>query len=242
MASAFAVLNETVPAPGWALVGTTALFAVAVSATSFALLVNGGKFLLNRANVLGTLFHEGGHALVSIVTGGGVRRIEITGSESGFTWYRYATSPLSGVLTTASGYAMPPLAGLGAAALLHRGLAPAVLALTAVAMLFILLFTRDVLSAGAAVLVGAIAFCALRWAPGWLKNGIAYAETWLLLTSELGGLGALVANHWRGVSGEHADDAVSLADRTGIPGFVWILAWFALIGWAVWHAFPLLWP
>ncbi|MFI5588531.1 M50 family metallopeptidase [Amycolatopsis sp. NPDC051758] len=241
MASAFAVLNETLPAPGWLLVGATALLAAAVSATSFALLTNGGQFVLNRANVLGTLFHEGGHALVSILTGGGVFRIEITGAESGLTWH-WQPSPFAGVLATASGYAMPPLAGLGAAALLHRGLVPAVLALTTVAMLFILLFTRDVLSAGAVVVVGAVAFCALRWAPGWLKNGIAYAEAWLLLTSELGGLGALVANRWRGVSGEHADDAASLAERTGIPGFVWIAAWLALIGWAVWHAVPLLWP
>jgi hypothetical protein len=64
----------------------------------------------------------------------------------------------------------------------------------------------------------------------------------LLLTSEIGGLGAIIANRRRGVSGEHADDAVSLAQRTGIPGFVWIAAWFTLIGWAVWHATPLLWP
>lgn len=224
MASTFAVLNETLPAPGWALVGGTALFAAAVSATSFALLTNGGQFLLNRANVLGTLFHEGGHALVGILTGGGVFRIEITGAESGLTWH-WTPSSFARVLTTAAGYAMPPLAGLGAAALLHRGFAPAVLALTTVAMLFLLLFTRDILSAGAVVVVGAIGFCALRWAPGWLQNGIAYAEAWLLLTSEIGGLAAIVSNRWRGVSGEHADDAASLAERTGIPGLVWIAAW-----------------
>ncbi|NBH09105.1 M50 family metallopeptidase [Amycolatopsis sp. SID8362] len=238
MASAFAVLNETVPAPGWALVGTTAVFAGAVSATSFALMTTGTRLLLNRVNVLGTLFHEGGHALVSILTGGGVFRIEITGAESGQTEH-WNPSPFAGVLATAAGYAMPPLAGLGAAALLHRGLVPAVLALTAVAMLFILLFTRDVFTGAAVVAVGAVVFCALRWAPDWLKNGIAYAEAWLLLTSELGGLGALVANRFRGVVG---DDASSLAERTGIPGFVWILGWFVVIGWAVWHAVPMLWP
>ncbi|WP_410634178.1 M50 family metallopeptidase [Amycolatopsis sp. cmx-4-83] len=238
MASAFAVLNETVPAPGWALVATTALFAAAVSATSFALMTTGRRLLLNRVNVLGTLFHEGGHALVSILTGGGVFRIEITGAESGSTRH-WNPSPFAGVLATAAGYAMPPLAGLGAAALLHRGLVPAVLALTAVAMLFILLFTRDVITGLVVVTVGAVVFCALRWAPDWVKNGVAYAEAWLLLTSEVGGLGALVANRVRGFQG---DDASSLAERTGVPGGVWIVAWFVLIGWAVWCAFPMLWP
>ncbi|UOX89875.1 M50 family metallopeptidase [Amycolatopsis sp. FBCC-B4732] len=238
MASAFAVLNETVPAPGWTLVATTALFAAAVSATSFALMTTGRRLLLNRVNVLGTLFHEGGHALVSILTGGGVFRIEITGAESGSTRH-WNPSPFAGVLATAAGYAMPPLAGLGAAALLHRGLVPAVLALTAVAMLFILLFTRDVITGLVVVTVGAVVFFALRWAPDWVKNGVAYAEAWLLLTSEVGGLGALVANRVRGVRG---DDASSLAERTGVPGGVWIVAWFVLIGWAVWCAFPMLWP
>ena len=252
MASAFAVLNETLPAPGWLLVGATALLAAAVSATSFALLTNLPKLLLNRVNVLGTLFHEGGHALVSIVTGGGVFRIEITGPESGST-RQWNPSPLSDFLATAAGYAMPPLAGLGAAALLHRGLAPAVLALTSVVMLFVLFFSRDLITFAAVIVVGAVVFCALRWAPEWLKNGIAYTEAWLLLTSEIGGLGALVANrrgnsHSRDTAGladdaaDLADDAADLAELTGIPGFVWIAAWLALIGWAVWHAVPLLWP
>ncbi|WP_370965853.1 M50 family metallopeptidase [Amycolatopsis sp. cg9] len=237
----FSVLNETVPAPGWGLVGVTAVFAVAVSATSSVLVATGTWTVLNRVNVLGTLFHEGGHALVSILTGGGVFRIEITSAESGGTWH-WNPSPFARVLATASGYAMPPLAGLGAAALLHRGLAPAVLFLTVAAMVLILLVTRDAITLVAVVAVGAVAFCALRWAPVWLQNGVAYAEAWLLLTSELGGLAALVANRARGGFRGQDDDASSLAERTGIPSFVWIAAWFTLIGWAVWHAFPMLWP
>jgi hypothetical protein len=241
MASAFAVLNETLPAPGQALVGTTALIAAVAVVTSFVVPASGRRSVVYRANFLGTLFHEGGHALVSILTGGGVFRIAVTGAESGGTW-QWNPSPFARVLATAAGYAMPPLAGLGAAALLHRGLAPAVLTLTVVAMLFILLFTRDVLTFVVVVVVGAVVFAALRWAPGWLKNGIAYAEAWLLLTSELGGLRALVLNRFRGGFGGQEDDASSLAERTGIPSLVWIAAWLALIGWAVWHAFPLLWP
>ncbi|WIY01800.1 M50 family metallopeptidase [Amycolatopsis mongoliensis] len=238
----FAVLNETVPTPGWELAGITALVAAAVATPSFAAPATGTRSLLTGANVLGTLVHEGGHALVSLLTGGGVFRIAITGPESGFTQPRNPAPPLAGILTAAAGYAMPPLAGLGIAALLHRGLVPAVLTLTTAAMVFIALFARDLLTLASVVVTGAIAYSAVRWAPAWLQNGVAYAEAWLLLTSEIGGLRALVANRLRGGFRGRQDDAALLARFTGIPAFVWIAAWFALIGWAVWHAVPLLWP
>jgi len=237
----FAVLNETVPAPGWELVGITALVAAAVATPSFAVPATGTRSLLTGANVLGTLVHEGGHALMSLLTGGGVVRIGITGSESGFT-EQWNPSPFAGVLTAAAGYAMPPLAGLGVAALLHRGLVPAVLGLTAAAMVFIALFARDLLTLASVVVIGGIAYSAVRWAPDWLRNGVAYAEAWLLLTSEIGGLRVLVLNRFRAGFRGRQDDAALLARFTGIPAFVWIAAWFALVGWAVWHAAPLLWP
>jgi hypothetical protein len=241
MASAFAVLNDTLPAPGPELVGITALIAAVAVVTSFAVPADGRRSVVYRANFLGTLFHEGGHALVSILTGGGVARVAVDSAESGGTWSR-DLSAFAAILTSAAGYAMPPLAGLGAAALLHRGLVPAVLTLTVIAMLFILLFTRDVLTFVVVVAVGAVMFCALRWAPPWLKSGIAYAEAWLLLTSEIGGLHAIVHNRFQyGFRGQQ-DDAAALARSTGIPALVWIGAWFVLIGWAVWHAFPMLWP
>ncbi|MCR6483118.1 M50 family metallopeptidase [Amycolatopsis sp. OK19-0408] len=235
------MLNETLPAPGPALVGITAFVAAAAVVHSFFVRTDGRRSVVYRANFLGTLFHEGGHALVSILTGGGVLRVAITGPESGGTW-QWSPTPSARVLAVAAGYAMPPLAGLGAAALLNRGLTPAVLTLTLAAMVFLLLFTRDVLTFAVVVVVGAVVFCALRWAPGWLKNGIAYAEAWLLLTSEIGGLHALVVNRLRGGFREQEDDAAMLAERTGIPSLVWIAAWAVLIGWAVWRAFPLLWP
>ncbi|MEV7045400.1 M50 family metallopeptidase [Amycolatopsis sp. NPDC051061] len=238
----FAVLNETVPAPGWELVGVTALVAAAVATPSFAVPATGTRSLLTGTNVLGTLVHEGGHALVSLLTGGGVARIAVTGSESGYTQPRNPSPPLASILTVAAGYAMPPLAGLGAAALLHRGLVPAVLTLTVAAMLFIALFARDLLTLASVVVTGAIAYSAVRWAPDWLRNGVAYAEAWLLLTSEIGGLRALVLNRFHGGFRGQRDDAALLARYTGIPAFGWIAAWFALIGWAVWHAVPLLWP
>jgi hypothetical protein len=235
------VLSETVPAPGWHVVALTALFAVAVSLTSFATPPSGRRSILRNGNVLATLFHEGGHALVSLLTGGDVTRVAITSPGGGFTNWKQQPG-LGVVLATAAGYAMPPLAGLGAAVLLHQGRVTAVLVLTLVALVFILLFTRDLRTLAVVVVVGAVVYCALRYAPGWLRTAIAYTEAWLLLISEIGGVQILVSNRREhGFSG-HTDDAAKLAKQTKMPSPLWIVGWFVLNGWAIWHAFPLLWP
>ena len=235
------ILNETVPQPGWETVAVTGVFAAMVSMATFVSMLTDTRKLLRLANVLGTIFHEGGHAFVSVLTGGGVRRIEVTNADSGATWH-WTPSRLSRIFTGAAGYAMPPLAGLAAAALLHRGQAPAVLALTVAAMALVLLVTRDLLTLVLVVGVAGVAFAALRWGAGPLQNSLAYAESWLLLTSEIGGLAAIIANRVsHGYHGQ-SDDAAALAECTPIPAFAWIAGWFALIGWALWRATPLLWP
>ncbi len=235
------VLNETVPAPGREVVTTTALLAAAVTAASFVSMFTGSRKILRLANVLGTIFHEGGHALVSVLTGGGVYRIQITSAESGGT-RQWNPSWLARILTIAAGYAMPPLAGLAAAALLHRGHAPAVLGLTIAAMALVLLVTRDLLTAAIVLGVAGIAFVALYWGQGPLQNAFAYAEAWLLLTSEIGGLAAIIANRVSHGPDGHHDDASMLAAHTYIPAAAWIVGWFVLIGWALLHAIRLLLP
>uniref|UniRef100_UPI003F494F81 M50 family metallopeptidase n=1 Tax=Amycolatopsis sp. CA-096443 TaxID=3239919 RepID=UPI003F494F81 len=239
----FDVLNTPVTAPGPALAVSTGLVAVLVSAATFALMLAGPARWrpLTRANALGTVFHEGGHALLSIATGGGVYRIEITSPDSGLT-RTWSTSRLGRIPTMFAGYAMPPLAGLGAAALLHRGLAPAVLALTVLAMALVLLVTRDRFTFAVVAGIGLAAFATLKWGPDWLQNTLAYLQAWLLLTSELGGVAALVANRVRGGSRGQADDAAGLAAASPLPPAVWIAGWVALIGWAIWTAAPMLWP
>ncbi|MGW3996555.1 M50 family metallopeptidase [Amycolatopsis sp. NPDC004772] len=235
------MLNETVPAPGWGVVALTALFAFAVSLTSVVTPPSGRRSLLRTANVLGTLFHEGGHAMVSLLVGGAVSRVAITSPGGGYTRQKH-DSALGDVLATAAGYAMPPLAGLGAAVLLHQGRVAAVLVLTLVALLFILLFTRDLRTLVVIVAVGAVVYSALRYAPGWLRIAVAYTEAWLLLTSELDGVRILVVNRQQNGYKTQKDDAAALARRTKMPSPLWIGGWFLLNGWAIWHAAPLLFP
>jgi len=228
------------PLPPWwvsALTGAVALFAVASAVVPRVSLLRKAMFAFT---VLGTITHEAGHGLASVVTGGGVQFIEIHSPDSGRTWTWYPSWP-SAVVTTAAGYAAPPLAGLGFAALLAQGKAPMVLALTVAAMALVLVVSRDVLTVASVVTVGAVAFVVVRWGSVEVQHWVAYTETWLLLLSELAGLWAIVKNRLRGVN-DVRDDARTLAADTHIPALVWIAGWVALNCWVLWKAVPLLWP
>ena len=234
------VITAKAPAPGWWLVAGTGLFAVLVTGSSFVLVATGRRRALITVNVVGTMVHEAGHALVACLTGGGVYRFRITSPDSGhvLAWHKTWWSSLA---ITAAGYSAPPLAGLGAAALLHKGQAAAVLTLTVAMSLLILWVARDLLTLGCVVTIGGVAAVALFWGPPEVQVLVAYLEAWLLLFSELGGLTYLVVNRMRGLE-SGADDATSMAEQTSIPGVVWIVAWFALVVWSLWTAIPLLWP
>ncbi|MCA1674515.1 MAG: M50 family metallopeptidase [Actinobacteria bacterium] len=223
------MITATNPSPGWWVVVVTGAFALLVAVSSS---------VLYNINVLGTLVHEAGHAAASVLTGGGVYRIEITGPDTGNT-QGWGEPGFSSIATTAAGYATPALAGLGAASLLDRGHAPAVLAVTVALTLLVLLVTRDGVTLVCVLTVGALAFAALYWGAAWLQTWVACAEAWLLLTSEIGSLCGMAMGRFRG-NWDPGDDAHNLAVQTSIPALVWIAGWFAVIGWAVWNAARLL--
>lgn len=236
------ITAATPPADWWVPVATGVFALLAAVSSALA----GGTWPRRIASslvVLATAVHEAGHALAACLTGGGVWLIQVHTPDSGVA-YTWRPSRPSSVITTAAGYAAPPLAGLGAASLLARGHAPMVLAVTIAAMLLLLAVTRDVITLAAVVAIGGVAGAALYWGPVWGQQVVAYGEAWLLLLSEAAGVWAILKPRlWpaRYEDREH-DDADSLAGETGIPGLVWIAGWLVLIGWAMWTAVPLLWP
>ena len=123
--------------------------------------------------------------------------------------------------------------------LLDRGQAHTVLVLTAAAMVLVLLVSRGWRTIASVLAVGWVAFAAMYWGSAQTQQWVAYTETWLLLLCEPIGLWELVRVRTHGI--ESRDDAMSLKNKTWIPAPVWILGWYALNGWALWTAAPLLW-
>ena len=226
---------------GWDVVVVTAVVAVLIAGLGFVPRSAWWRRALASLHVLSTIVHEVGHAAMSIVTGGGVYIIEVDSPHSGAT-HSWVRSRLSSVARSLAGYAAPPLAGLGIAALLSHGRAHTALTLTAVLMVLVLIVSRDVVTVGSVLVIGFVAFAAAYWGSAGVQLWVAYTEAWLLLLCEVAGLWVLVRARISGYSGELRDDAKKLAEETHIPGPVWILGWYALNGWALWIAVPLLLP
>lgn len=226
--------------PGWELVLATGIAALLIAATGFMSHRTWSRRVLFAVHVLSTIVHEAGHAAAAIATGGGVRLIKVTSPGGGYTipWF---PSWFSSVVGSFAGYAAPPLAGLGVAALLAEGKVAPVLVLTVAAMVLVLLVSRGLLTISCVAVVGFTAFAALYWGPVEAQLLVAYTEAWLLLLCELAGVWMLITARLRGRASD-SDDAAALTRKTYIPSQVWILAWLTLNGWALWVAVPLLWP
>lgn len=227
--------------PHWWVPAVTGALALLISVLTVLPQTSSAHRVAYAFNVFGTIAHEFSHAVGGVVTGGGVHLIQVHSPHSGVTHTWYYTR-FSAIVTTAAGYALPPLAGLGAASLLARGHSPMVLALTVATMLLIVVVTRDLITFSSVLAVGLLAGAALCWGSAWVQHVVAYTEAWLLLLSQLSGVWFLVLRRINGHDGQELDDSEGLAAATYIPGVVWIATWTALIGWSLWTAAPLLWP
>jgi Peptidase M50B-like len=169
-----------------------------------------------------TIAHEGGHALVAVLTGRGLHGIRLHADSSGVTTSAGRAGGIGLVLTFLGGYPAPAALGLAGALLVASGRAAASLWLVVALLVATLTQVRNafgivsVLATG--VLVGAVAW----WGDPALQAGFAAALAWFLL---FGGWRA-VRELQRGrrrvparLGGE--SDADALARLTGVPGGMW---------------------
>jgi len=216
--------------PGWGLALGGGIAALLIASSGFRSDRTWLRRVVDFPRVLSTIVHEAGHALICFLTGRDVKSIDIDSPDTGAT--KHADGPwFSSILVAFAGYAAPPLAGLGVATLIDGGRARTALIITVVVMALVLTKSHGFLTGAYVVAIGFVAFAVVYWGSTGLQLWMAYAEAWLLLLSEIVGL-----------RGFKAGDATVLARKTLIPGTVWILAWLALNGWALWVAAPLLWP
>lgn len=184
--------------------------------------------------VVNTLFHEAGHAVAAVLTGGGVYTIRIHTHESGVTHAWFSTRA-SDFATTFAGYATPPLAGLGIARLVHDQKAATALLLLTIVSAGVLLVSRDLLTVVVTSVTAAVSASGVWWGSLWVHGVLATVVAWMFLVCEATHLvKELVARY---VLGRHME---SDADWLGGPSLLWYVAWLALNGWCLWVAVPLL--
>src|SRR5487761_1566246 len=176
-----------------------------------------------------TIAHEGGHALVSVLSGRRLEGIRLHADSSGVTYSRGKRHGPGLVLTAAAGYLTPPLLGAGAAALLAARHPAALLWLALVLLAATFLAVRNAFGALAVLVTAAGVFAVSYSAPAAVQDGFAYLAAWFLL---LGGMRPALdlPRRRRSRSGSRSglSDADQLARLTGVSRGVWV-AVFVLI-------------
>lgn len=193
-----------------------------VAAIGMVALVVVASPLWPLVRMLATITHEGGHALVALLTGRRLTGIRLHSDTSGVTLSVGRPRGAGMLLTLLAGYPAPALTGVGAAVLLGSGYAVGVLWLAVALLGVMLLLMRNLY--GIAVILGVgTAVALLTWfAPAVWQSWIAYGVCWLLLWSAPRPVVEL-ARHPRPGS-----DVDQLRRLTRIPRGVW-LALFGLV-------------
>jgi hypothetical protein len=199
--------------PAW-VVGVTGLAALIV-------VLNAGSWRL--AGKVITIAHEGGHALVSVLSGRRLEGIRLHADSSGVTYSRGRRRGPGLVLTSSAGYVAPSLLGVGAAALLATRHQAALLWLALLLLAATFLAVRNVFGALAVLATAAGVFVISYFASAAVQAGFAYLAAWFLL---LGGMRpALELTHRRRRSPRSGlSDADLLARLTGVSRNVWVAA------------------
>jgi hypothetical protein len=202
------------PAPPAWVVGVTALAALLV-------VLNTGSWRL--AGKVITIAHEGGHALVSVLSGRRLEGIRLHADNSGVTYSRGRRHGPGLALTAAAGYVTPSLLGAGAAALLAARHQTALLWLALLLLAATFLAIRNVFGALAVLATAGGVFAVSYFASAAVQAGFAYLAAWFLL---LGGMRPALelAGRRRRSPRSRLSDADQLARLTGVSCAVWVTA------------------
>lgn len=218
---------EVQPTPDWQIIAALGVVALVVAASP----------LWPMVRMLATITHEGGHALIALLTGRRLTGIKLNRDTSGVTLSRGRPGGAGMVATLLAGYPAPALTGLAAALLLGSGRAVGMLWLAVLLLGVLLLLMRNLYGIVVVVGLGA-AVAALTWTlPEVWLSWIAYGVCWVLLWSAPRPIIELARHPERG------SDVDQLARLTRVPRILWLslfgVVTVAAVGLGVWLLLPL---
>ena len=194
--------------PAW-VIGATALAALIIVTSNSSWQV-AGKVI--------TIAHEGGHALVSLLSGRRLEGIRLHADSSGVTYSRGRRHGPGLVATSAAGYLAPPLLGAGAAVLLAAGHETAMLWLALVLLAATLLAIRNAFGVVAVLVTAGAVFAVSDFTSAAVQAGFAYLAAWFLL---FGGLRPVLELLRRRRYRTGVTDADQLGQLTAVSSGVW---------------------
>jgi hypothetical protein len=178
-----------------------------------------------------TIAHEGGHAVVALLTGRGLHGIRLHADSSGVTTSSGRAGGVGLVLTFLGGYPAPAMLGLAGAVLVATGRATAALWLAVALLVLTLTQVRNAFGVVSVLATGVVVGAVAWWGQPAVQAGFAAASAWFLLFGAVRSVRDLQRGRRRGVPSRLCgeSDADALARLTGVPGGMWA-ALFWLVG------------
>ncbi|MFC0004618.1 M50 family metallopeptidase [Micromonospora siamensis] len=199
------------PDPPALLVLLTAVVALAVVAAR-------GPWRVARNAV--TIAHEGGHALVAVLTGRRLHGIRLHSDTSGLTLSAGRPSGPGMILTLLAGYVAPSLVGLAGAWLLGGNRITLLLWVAVVLLLVMLVMIRNVYGVLSLLVTGGVVLAVSWYATPQVQAAFAWTGVWFLLFGGIRPVFELRRQRSRGRM--PASDADQLAGLTPFPALFWV--------------------
>ncbi|AOS64349.1 M50 family metallopeptidase [Actinoalloteichus hymeniacidonis] len=189
-----------------------------------ALVLVGQRRLWRLTRNVVTIVHEGGHAVVALLTGRRLMGIRLHSDTSGVTVSSGRRTGPGMVFTVLAGYLACPLLGLAAAWAMISQQHTLLLWVTVGLLAAMLLMIRNLFGVLSLVLTGALVFCVSWFAPESIQVTFGYAFSWFLL---FGGVRPVmeIGGHRRS-SGARDSDPDQLARLAGGTALVWTAFFF----------------
>lgn len=197
---------------------------VAAGAVALGLVLWGPAWRTCRQAV--TIVHEGGHALVALLSGRSLHGVRLHRDSSGVTTHRGLARGPGMIATMAAGYPAPALLGLVGAVVLGQGYAVALLWLLLLVLALLVLQIRNWFGLWVLLVSGAALFAVTWWAPGDWQVAFAHGLVWFLLLAAPMTVWEL--QHQRSRGRGRSSDADQLGRATWLPAWAWV-GLFALI-------------
>lgn len=215
----WAHLIEVQPAPDPWVVVVSALVA-------FAIVSFGMSWQLSRGLI--TIAHEGGHALMALVTRRKLEGIRLHSDTSGVTLTRGRPTGPGMVLTALAGYVAPSLLGLAAAWLTEQGRITLLMWTVLLFLVCMLLLIRNLYGALILLATGGAVFALSMYAPDNVQQVVALVAVWFLL---FGGVRPIIELQRKRRRRQARDsDADQLARLTILPGGFYVFFFLLVAG------------
>jgi hypothetical protein len=162
-----------------------------------------------------TIAHEGGHALIALLTGRKLRGIRLEFDTSGLTLSAGRPTGPGMVFTLMAGYIAPSLIGLAGAWILGGNRITLLLWLTVALLLLMLINIRNLFGVISVLITGVIVFAVSWFASPQIQAAFAYTGVWFLLIGGVRPVNELQRLRRRGRMPDSDADQLGRLTRTG---------------------------